>query len=733
MKILRLLLLGFGLLPAMISSAQTINYRLVNPRIIKIGAVDKFEFYIQVMASHPGTYLWSGQVSINFNNTALSSTVSDWTATKIPSNFSTFNSDESTPKYNTLRSTLGGYFLLAFVPGDNLVLANGPNSADFYEIPDVWTTLYKVSCKITDINGVAGINIEGAAMNGQQSYINAINSFALYDNSIPWNTSNFTNTYLGRLYSNASGWSQVGNSTTAQWVDWTIARNTSIYDEVSIPSGSLSNASALRIQSGAILTVPSTGQLTVTGNTEINMANGLVIQSDDSGTGSLITGTASGEGSAVAQRWMTANAWHIVSSPLSGQTISNFLETGNLSTIATNGNARGMMDYNPEVNIWNPYFNNLTVGNLETGKGFSMRVGASDAKVSFTGLLQTGALSASVIAGYWNCIGNPYTSAIGITTASASSSNFLNVNAANFESSYGAIYVWNKPDASNGNTGNYTTISNTAPEFNDVQQGQAFMVNMKAGVSSLSFSSAMQIHNSGLGLKSTDNLWPTIKLEASVGSQKSSTIIAFNSGMTNGLDITYDAGLLKGNSDLIVYSKLVEDNGIAFAIQALPTNAYSSMIIPIGLDFKTGGDVVFSSEMMNLPSDCNVILEDKILNKLTDLSNTDYTVTIASNSSTSDRFRLHTSYQTTGLDESNDFDGKLSAYSIRNTEILVKGTVSNQAIATLYDIQGRIVLVKNLEEGSMNIIPTPNIKTGIYMLFVKDNNKIQGFKIPVKE
>jgi hypothetical protein len=74
-----------------------------------------------------------------------------------------------------------------------------------------------------------------------------------------------------------------------------------------------------------------------------------------------------------------------------------------------------------------------------------------------------------------------------------------------------------------------------------------------------------------------------------------------------------------------------------------------------------------------------------------------------------------------------------SAYAVRNTEIRLKADVGSSAIAKLYDIQGRLVLVKNLEEGSLNTIPTPNIKTGIYILFVKENEKIQGFKIPVKE
>ena len=87
---------------------------------------------------------------------------------------------------------------------------------------------------------------------------------------------------------------------------------------------------------------------------------------------------------------------------------------------------------------------------------------------------------------------------------------------------------------------------------------------------------------------------------------------------------------------------------------------------------------------------------------------------------------------TTGIDNPDKL-GELIAWAVRNTEIRLKGEIGKLAVAKLYDIDGRLILVKNLEEGSFNIIPAPYLKTGIYMLFVKDNGKIEGFKIPVKE
>jgi hypothetical protein len=464
-----------------------------------------------------------------------------------------------------------------------------------------------------------------------------------------------------------------------------------------------------------------------------------VIQSDATGTGSLIVGTSAGSGTTVAQRWMSAGSWHLVSSPVF-QTVTNFL--GANDNIAKNGSARGMMDYDPTSNSWNAFFTNgSTNGNLGAGRGFSLRLTVipekNDAAVTATGPLQAGNLSAGgLTAAKWNCVGNPYSSAIGINAASTSgaTNNFITVNSTNLDSNYGAIYVWDKTDGSNGIAGNYAVISNVTPNNAsfDVQQGQAFMVLMDAGKSSVDFTPAMQFHNGALALKSAQAPWPTIKLVASANAQSASTIIAFNEGMTKGLDRTYDAGLLRGGSDVQVYTRLVEAGGntIPFAIQALPDQNFNEMIIPVGVESKIGGDVVFSSETTTLPSNCKVILEDKLTKTFTDLSANVYKAAIMPNSTVADRFQLHTSTATIGAIGQSILSGKLNAYAIGNTGIRVVGEVSGKAVAALYDVLGKAVLMQKLSEGTLNVIPLSNIKPGVYILSVEDKG-ITNFKLRI--
>jgi hypothetical protein len=74
-------------------------------------------------------------------------------------------------------------------------------------------------------------------------------------------------------------------------------------------------------------------------------------------------------------------------------------------------------------------------------------------------------------------------------------------------------------------------------------------------------------------------------------------------------------------------------------------------------------------------------------------------------------------------------NGQMHAYSTRNMEIRLDGQVSKAAVATLYDLQGRVVMVQKLSEGSSNRINTKNLGQAIYLLKVKDNQKIQSFKL----
>jgi len=411
---------------------------------------------------------------------------------------------------------------------------------------------------------------------------------------------------------------------------------------------------------------------------------------------------------------------------LEGQPIANFLTVN--SNIASTGSDRAMINYITSSNSWSAYYQNLTAsGAFAAGQGYMMRSGTNTV-VNFGGAVATGTkgtnLSGAGDTG-WNLIGNPFTSAISLNDLADATNGFMHINAGSLDQSNVGVYFWNQ------GTGVYDVINNATLTAQYATLGQAFFVKSIANNAAINFPTAMQVHQNGVVLKS-GNAYPEIKLIAANDGKNASTSIKFIAGTTKGLDPGYDAGIFKLDASVSLYTKLVEDNGVQFMLQCLPNSDISKLIIPVGIDSKAGGKVVFSAETLNLSPDCQVILEDKQNKIFTDLSTNIYETTIAANSSISDRFQIHTSYLTTGTTTDLSFE-KLSAYAYRNIEIRLKGTVSAGAVATLYDVQGRNILVKILEGSNLNIIPTPNIRTGIYMLSVNDHGKVTGFKIPVAE
>ena len=477
----------------------------------------------------------------------------------------------------------------------------------------------------------------------------------------------------------------------------------------------------------------------------VNSGGNLTIQSSVSGTGSLIIhGTSAGN--ATCQRYMTGNQWHIVSPTTAGGSILSFIQAGGNAVPVKNVSGTdnyGMMDYDETGNVWNSYYTSAIADNLTSGKGYSLRRSA-DGVVTFTGALASGTKTFSLNkAGEgWNCVGNPYPSAIGMNSDAGTSENFVTKNSGSLDASYACVYVWDE-DASYSGQNCYKIISNsvfslpsgkTRLPMNYVAPGQGFFVKARTAGADITFTAAMQIHQATTALKSTHVSWPGFELTATTAQAKASTIIAFNSKMTNGLDVTYDAGLLRGTSGLELYSRLVTDNGVDFAIQCLPESypEYSGLVIPIGLDCKTGGEVTFSAETVELPATCSVILEDKTTKTFTSLTGgATYKATVPAGATGTGRFYIHTNDVISGVsDLPSAATFSLKVYPA-NGEIIIEGEVSNHAKASLFDLNGKKLGGYALQQQNRNTISVAGVIPGVYLLNVTDRGKRFNTKIVI--
>ncbi|MFK5890094.1 MAG: T9SS type A sorting domain-containing protein [Flavobacteriaceae bacterium] len=521
----------------------------------------------------------------------------------------------------------------------------------------------------------------------------------------------------------ASGaWSTAGN--------WSSSQVPTGGDNVTILAGQtvnigVSNAvtNNLTIDATANVNVNVGGGLTINGTFTNNAI--LTVNSDATGTGSVIAGAiGGGSGTDRFNRYLTGGTnWHLIASPLAFSKVNNFF-TDNGGSMTTSGTDYSMATYDNtktiDVDTWFHFTtgggsNPPTSANFAAGKGYEILMDASGT-VLFKGAIKTGddSIAATVGNTGWNLIGNPYTSFM-YANSNANATNFISTNSANMDSSFVAIYVWN-PGTSSYDLVNQASAAYTMPP------AQGFFIKSKAGGATFNFTTGMQTHSGNNFQKTVITGIPTINLSVDNNSGiVSSTEIKYMSGTTLGLDPGYDAGRFGAvDTGFNVYTHLVQDNGVAFALQVVPETGYDTTVIPIGIDASNGAQLTFKATATDLPTGKKVFLEDKLLNTVTEINNTDksYTITLSSSLSGTGRFYMHTqdNASTLAVEDFNTSQYTLIA-TPKNNNLKLYGAVTQKGSIVIYDSLGRSIFTTSLIKGTEQDIAVPNMATGVY--FVK--------------
>jgi hypothetical protein len=439
----------------------------------------------------------------------------------------------------------------------------------------------------------------------------------------------------------------------------------------------------------------------------------LTIKSDMTGTGSLICNEVAIE-SGVAinvERYIPSANWHLISSPVSGLSPYDFASLSGNNVKPGTGDY-DMAPYIEATDEWTPYVTSSHTTAMPAASGYSVRRTAAGT-VTFTGTgIYTGNQSIGITCGAttngWNCIGNPYTSGL-------KSRYFLSVNRPNLDNNYLAVYRWDENvDLGGGNYGDYTTINfSTTDADTIIALGQGFFVNSVVGGATINFTAAMQ--TAGGTFKSSEIPWPTIKLIAQAEGLSNVTTINFNSAMTRGLDPGFDGGKLKGNPNIALYTRLLEDNGIDFAIQALPEITTETVRIPVGIDFVPGGEISFMVETTAFPVDAQVYFED-VQAKTTTLLNAEgakYTVTLPAETKCAGRFNLLVTKSATGVKTVTE--NLFNVYTNGNT-ITINGPATSDTEFLLYSIDGKQWISRHAGSMNQNTIDASAFPAGVYML-----------------
>lgn len=401
------------------------------------------------------------------------------------------------------------------------------------------------------------------------------------------------------------------------------------------------NDAKLTINAGASLTVSEN----LINNSDVD---GLVLKSTSASNSAavILTNSSNVAVPATVERYVTPSStnvlFHLVSSPVSGQSIAEFI-SDNSSVIAysPSGGVYAMKPYKTDGTGWDLNYTGTETSEVIPGTTYSIGIKRDATTLTFKGDLVNSNQTFNIIGtgtGFgWNGIGNPFAASL---NAKADANSFLTKYGDQLDASYYGLYVWNP------STSQYEVVNGTPLlDVNYLASAQGFIVKGTSGGGSVTFERGMRAIQSPTFYKaegeSTD--WFSLVLQVKNASEKIiTTSLAFNQEMTNGLDVGFDAGHLSESADYKVYTRMPEEgNDLNLIIQALPNSWTNSQVIPVGLVYQTGGVVEFSAASISLPDDVIVRLEDRELNQFIDISSEVYSVELAAGTNTNERFYLH--------------------------------------------------------------------------------------------
>ena len=523
-----------------------------------------------------------------------------------------------------------------------------------------------------------------------------------YGMSKPWNYfSNIVEASVWNgigLYNNTSNWSST--SIPVSGADIIVASGELIIDQ----SADINN---LTINPGAKLTLQS-WWCTITASGNVN------ILCDNVVTGSFVSnGTVTVNGTTTVQQYLTGSGtttpngrfWYI-SSPVKGATSATFDAAG----------ANILKRYDESTHAWSEIINNTTT--LPVGAGYFARLGATTT-ATFTGSLNTGDItviptrsgSSDAKRGF-NLVGNPYPSYL----------NWDDVEKTNiqttmwYRSNNGLSMVFDTYNSVGavGTDNNGTAVNKFIPPM------QAFWVRVSndGDIASLTFKNSMRSHQTGNLLKSnTQN--DIIRLKVSNGTNSDEAIVVFNADATNGID-AFDSEKMS-NNDASIPELYTVANSQKLVINGLES-AVSNPIIPLGFKTAKAGTYTITAKAIEGLNGVPVILEDKLLNKIQDLTQLSSYSFSSDSVDNASRFvlRLKSTTIVNEIAESINVYAKSQAIAVTTTETIGKITIT--------DVLGRTIATQTIVGTQTDI----EISSGVYFVKVQTSNGVVTKQVVVE-
>jgi hypothetical protein len=475
----------------------------------------------------------------------------------------------------------------------------------------------------------------------------------------------------------------------------------------------------LTIESGNILAISPVGFLTVTGTLANNADNaGLVLQSDATGTASLMHNTDNVP--ATVQRYISGvpEAWHFLSSPVSDQSISgSWLPSGTYG----NGTGYDMYLWN-EVNSCWIYQLDITSSvnwssvhpgsDFAVGRGYLYSVQAANPTKEFIGKLNNGPISFGLtfsssdasLKGF-NLVGNPYPSAIDWSAASGWTRSDLNSSGGGYN-----MWIWN-PAASN--YGVYNSADADGSGTNSVTRYIASMQGyfvQAANAGDLGMNNEVRFFNgTGNWFKSTkqqlSKISVGVKSDAGYGSDEIQ--LKFGHGEN-------ENGAIKLFSKVISAPSLyMTSYGASLSVLYL-TNTDENPVIPMSFTPGMNGKYTISCNFDPGMFD-TLLLEDLQTHNIQNMKAEKTYSFYASKTDQANRFVLHFG----PVDNQPVEKFPATIYANGDRLIIDLTLISKETEAFVYDVMGRLLLQRKLH-GEINHALAIDIYSQILVVYLKN-------------
>ena len=488
-------------------------------------------------------------------------------------------------------------------------------------------------------------------------------------------------------------------------------------------SGSDALSKNIYIEAGAYLSVPSGKTLSV--------AENLVLKSNASKTAAIIdlntTDKISVAGTVQAERYLSKDDYHYISTPVSGLNTSLF--TDSHATYAYNETAA--------TDNW-LYGWYAPSGSLTNAKGYALYY-KTDYTLNFDGsTLNSGdySIGISLTSGSeaiekrgWNLVGNPYPSAIDADLFIAENAGAIS----------GTLYFWangnndgayESSDYASWNGAGSTSSGGSIVPNGFIGSNQGFMVKAN-GNANINFKNSMRAVNNTQFFKKRNETITRLKLSINNENYYSEALIAFKDDASDEYDYLYDGLKLRANGSISIYTEMDSQPYGIQAFKTLPKDL-KYFAVPVTYEASEAGKCsILVKEFENFKG-ISVYLRDKFLNTGLVLNSGKEYNFVTEAGIFQERFEVVFSSRKAAPIPAVTSDILIYPNPNRGNFKIVVNSRDENYVSEIYSITGKLIYRNKFSTSEAGEIELGNQAPGIYLVKIISDKKVSTKRIFVK-